>query len=55
LDAREEAEIQRLIKENELKAEHPDVVKTHVAFEGDKNPETGEIGGPKGMVCDSRD
>jgi hypothetical protein len=49
LPKEDQLEFERLVKEREENQEkNPDYVAPHYEFEGEKNPVTGEIGGPKG-------
>lgn len=51
-DPKEQKEFLELLKKQqkmmETQEKHPDSVNEHQEFQGDKNPTTGEVGGPKG-------
>jgi hypothetical protein len=55
-DSEEQKEFMELLKQHERKVQvdveqglkHPDYVEQKAEFEGERNPVTGEIGGPKG-------
>jgi hypothetical protein len=55
-DSQEQKEFMELLKRHEQKVQndveqglkHPDYVEHNAEFEGERNPVTGEIGGPKG-------
>lgn len=50
LPAAEQKEFARLVKEHSANnAVNPDYVAKNAAFEGNTNPKTGEVGGPKGL------
>ena len=55
-NSRDQREFEELVKQTESKIDkigherHPDAEQPlEQSFEGDKNPQTGEIGGPKGV------
>lgn len=47
-NAKDQKEMERLIKSGGEQTQQTIITKTKTEFEGEANPETGEIGGPKG-------
>lgn len=49
LEEKDQMEFDSLVKQSDLKGGlHPDFKPIHTEFDGEKNPVTGEVGGPKG-------